>query len=196
MRGSPRSMVNVVGAVLVLLPVTMLASCAREASNPGQEDQPSARSDRAPKPSAGSASAFPTNRALEDTIRFYVGKLGDRSFQSTYGHEDEPYTWHIAAERLGQIGAPAVPSLIEVLGTEAYAEMLALYALMLAVQDTAVLSRTGGEPIGYYSVLSESGNAPNRERALNWWAKHRHLWGYEPRVSDSAAVRRKTTPPP
>lgn len=153
---------------LALLATAALAGCAREAEPP---EPPGA-------PIADSAAAFPAQPALEDTIRFYVARLRDRSFWSTYGHQDEPRTWYIAAERLGEIGAPAVPHLIGVLGTsDAYEEMLALYALMLAVQDTALRSRTGGEPIGFDTVLSESDNEPNRARALEWWTRHRHVWG-------------------
>jgi hypothetical protein len=167
-------------AVPFLLTATM-TGCAREATPPGKRAEPA----------DVSASAFPVDPALEDTIRLYMAKLGDRSYWTTYGHEDEPSTWYIAAERLGQIGAPAVPHLVGRLGTsDDYEEMLALYALMLAVQDTAVLSRTGREPIGYGSVLIGSDNAGNRRQALQWWARHRHLWGQQGQALDSATVSR------
>lgn len=174
-----RSVMKLPACALALLTAATLGGCAGAAKRPGQRAEHI----------HVSTSAFLVDPALEDTIRLYVAMLGDQSFQSTYGHDDQ--TWYIAAERLGQIGAPAVPHLMAVLGTaDAYAEMLALYALMLAVQDTAVLSRTGREPIGYHSVLSGSDNVGNRRQALKWWVKHRHLWGHENPVSDSAALRR------
>lgn len=49
-------------------------------------------------------------RSGQDPLSFYLAKLKDRNFTSTYG---EGHTFHIAAEELGAMGKPAIPHLIQ-----------------------------------------------------------------------------------
>lgn len=115
--------------------------------------------------------------SVEDEVRYYISRLPDRDFVDTYGGEEHPRPWYIAAERLGQIGAPAIPPLISRLVTpDEYELMLVLYALMLASQDPALMAATGGDYVELGTVLDPSHNAENRARALAWWERHGWRW--------------------
>lgn len=117
----------------------------------------------------------PMFRTPQDEAHYYLSRLADRRFITYYGESGRP--WYIAAERLGRLGEPAVPLLVERLETsDPYELMLALYALQLASQDPAVMARTGGEPVELEDVLSEASNAENRAAALAWWERYGRLW--------------------
>lgn len=112
-----------------------------------------------------------------DEMHYYLDRLSDRDFVETYGGEEHPRIWYTAAEALGRVGAPAVPHLVQYLDSDDPWELkLALYALMLASQDPAVTSRTGGEYIRLGTVLDERENAANRAIARDWWERWGHLW--------------------
>lgn len=129
---------------------------------------------------SGPKSISPEPAGLEaesDNIRFHIDKLPDRTHVRPYGDADNPRPWYIAAEALGQIGKPAVPALIERLDTQdPYELKLVLYALMLASQDPALQTATGGDYLRLGTVLTESSNDENLYLARDWWQRHRHLW--------------------
>ena len=126
----------------------------------------------------------PPSPALRETLELYVSKLNDRSFWVPYGEEEEPSKWWLAAERLGEVGAPAIPSLMnQIADADSFKVMLALYGLLLASQDPEVLKRTNGEHIDYHGVvLDSSSNAAHSAIALSWWEKHHALWERTPRA--------------
>ncbi len=114
---------------------------------------------------------------VADEVRYYINRLPDRDFVDTYGGAEHPRPWYIAAERLGQIGAPAIPELVSRLDTpDEYELMLALYALMLASQDPALMAATGGDYVELGTALDPRYNAENRDRALAWWQRHGWRW--------------------
>jgi len=117
--------------------------------------------------------------AVQDTVRFYLAKLGDRTFWTPYGEAEEPQRWYLASERLGEIGGPAIPGLIGRLDDpDDFVVMQALYAVMLASQDSAITRRTGGEYVRYEAtVLDSATNEANLPVARAWWQRHRGLWG-------------------
>ena len=116
----------------------------------------------------------PNEPSIQQRIQFNLNKLKDRSYTDTYGHN---YTWYTAAEELGKIGKPAVPHLIKKLNTQDQYELkLALYALLLATQDSKVKKMTGGEHINLTVALSEAYNEENKRIALRWWRKHKHIF--------------------
>lgn len=157
-------------SVCLLIGAAVLAGCST--SDPTDETP---RNEAAYKNSVDSASEMtPSER---DPVRYYIGKLPDRSYVETYGGEEHPRPWYTAAEALGEIGKPAVPALIERLDTaDPYELMLALYALMLASQDAELLRETGGDYLRLDTVLTQDTNEENRRRALDWWQRYRHLW--------------------
>lgn len=112
-----------------------------------------------------------------EAIRYNISKLPDRDYVEIYGDEENPRPWYTAAEALSEIGKPAVPALIERLDTaDSYELMLALYALMLASQDPALLAETDGDYLRLDTVLTQDTNEENLGRALDWWQRYRHLW--------------------
>lgn len=113
----------------------------------------------------------------EDEAHYYISRLPDRRFVTTYGGPEHPRPWYIAAERLGRLGEPAIPLLVARLDSaDAYELMLALYALQLASQDPRLMAQTGGDYIQLDGVLTEGGNAANRVTALAWWQRHGWRW--------------------
>lgn len=113
----------------------------------------------------------------QESIRFYIQKLPDRDYVETYGDAENPRPWYSAAEALGEIGKAAIPALIERLDTQdPYELKLALYALMLASQDPILQAETKGNYLRLGTVLTEETNEENRQLALEWWERYRHLW--------------------
>jgi hypothetical protein len=115
--------------------------------------------------------------SVEDEVDYYISRLPDRSFVDTYGGEEHPRPWYIAAERLGQIGEPAIPRLASRLDTpDDYELMLVLYALMLASQDPVLMADTDGDYVELGTVLDPRYNAENLAIALAWWQRHGWRW--------------------
>ncbi|MGR4067566.1 hypothetical protein [Billgrantia sp. C5P2] len=113
----------------------------------------------------------------EDEVHYYISRLADRRFIDVYGGEEHPRVWYIAAERLGQIGEPAIPMLFSLLDThDEYELMLALYALQLATQDPRLMAQTGGDYVSLTTTLDVKANAENRTIALEWWERHGWRW--------------------
>ncbi len=100
--------------------------------------------------------APPLQVSPEEEAAYYVSRLADRRFVSQYGGPDNPRPWYIAAERLGDIGLPAVPLLFSRLHT----------------QDPLVTFQTDGDYIQLPSVLDPNANAENRRIAQQWWERH------------------------
>ena len=119
----------------------------------------------------------PLFTGVEDEVHYYISRLADRRFVDTYGGAEHPRPWYIAAERLGQIGEPAIPLLAPRLDTaDEYELMLVLYALMLASQAPALMATTGGDYIELGTALDPRHNAENRDKALAWWQRHGWRW--------------------
>lgn len=115
--------------------------------------------------------------SVQDEAHYHVSRLADRSFVDVYGGDEHPRVWYIAAERLGQIGEPAVPLLFGLIDSgDDYELMLVLYALQLATQDPALMAQTAGDYVRLTSVLDPQANAQNREIALAWWERHGWRW--------------------
>lgn len=103
---------------------------------------------------AAGVTAMPTTNMASDWLpplfvspeeaSYYVSRLADRRFVTSYGDRNNRRPWYIAAEKLGEIGLPAVPLLFARLNTtDEYEQMLVLYALQLATQDPQLMVRTG-----------------------------------------------------
>src|SRR5690625_2518730 len=108
-----------------------------------------------------------------EEISFYIEKLPDRDFVDVYGDDENPKTWYTAAEKLGQMGADAIPALVRRLTTtDAYELMLALYALMLASQDPVIMQKTGNDYLQLDTVLTTQTNAINLKLAQQWCRRH------------------------
>lgn len=108
-----------------------------------------------------------------EEISFYIEKLPDRDFVDIYGDEENPKIWYTAAEKLGQMGANAIPALVQRLHTEDdYELMLVVYALMLASQDARVMDATQGDYLRLGVVLTPNTNPQNRQRTLDWCQRY------------------------
>ncbi|RCV91264.1 hypothetical protein [Billgrantia montanilacus] len=175
-------------AGLGLLVALLATGCAGRSEPPPMEAQAPPQAD-VPPPSA--QAELPPNGTTredrywlpalfateEDEVHYFISRLADRRFIDTYGGDEHPRVWYIAAERLGQIGKPAVPLLFSLIdSTDPYELMLVLYALQLATQDPALLVETGGDYVQLGSVLAESANLENRQIALAWWQRHGWRW--------------------
>lgn len=113
----------------------------------------------------------------KDEAHYYISRLADRRFIDVTGGTEHPRPWYIAAERLGQIGEPAVPLLFALIDTrDEYELMLVLYALQLATQDPQLKARTGGDYVRLTETLDEAANAENRAIAQEWWERHGWRW--------------------
>lgn len=168
---------------VLLLGSVFLAGCAGNQRTAAPEkprtDAPVSQTPPAAAPTtyANTASATdwvpPLFVSPEEEASYYVSRLSDRRFVSTYGGRDNPRTWYIAAERLGQIGLPAVPLLFARLDThDEYELMLVLYALQLATQDPLLMANTGGSYVQLPTVLSPASNAENVVIARQWWQQN------------------------
>jgi hypothetical protein len=113
----------------------------------------------------------------EDEVHYYISRLADRRFIDIYGGSEHPRAWYIAAERLGQIGEPAVPMLFALIDSrDEYELMLVLYALQLATQDPQLMAQTGNDYVRLIEALDQGANAENRAIALEWWERHGWRW--------------------
>ena len=127
------------------------------------------------RPAMGMASDWvpPLFTSPEEEAAYYVSRLADRRFVTSYGGSGHRRPWYIAAERLGEIGLPAVPLLFSRLDTsDEYEQMLVLYALQLATQDPQLMVRTRGEYVQLGVVLDPAYNADNVATARQWWQQY------------------------
>tara|TARA_R110001606_G_scaffold317229_1_gene464009 strand:- start:2104 stop:2604 length:501 start_codon:yes stop_codon:yes gene_type:complete len=147
------------------------SQAAAEASLPNQQPTPAATT--APEATMASDWVPPLFISPEEEASYYVSRLADRRFVTSYGDRDNRRPWYIAAEKLGEIGLPAVPLLFSRLDTnDAYEQMLVLYALQLATQDPQLMIRTRGEYVQLGVVLDPAYNAENAATAQQWWQQH------------------------
>lgn len=113
-------------------------------------------------------------KTTPDKTLYYLSKLGDKTFTTTYNHD---YTWYIAAEELGKIGKDAIPLLIENLKTgNTYEKSLTFYALQLASQNDNVKTFTKGEYIDLVSPLEFDEKQFDRMNKIvdAWWQKYKN----------------------
>lgn len=161
----------------VVLLATLLGGCDGGAPESSPETAPAPPSVPATDSEHDRDELPPQFDGVEEEIDYYISRLPDRRFVDTYGGKEHPRPWYIAAERLGQIGQPAIPQLVSRLDTpDEYELMLALYALMLASQDPLLMTATGGDYVELGTVLDPRHNADNRARALAWWLRHGWRW--------------------
>lgn len=110
----------------------------------------------------------------DDTVKYYLEKLKDKSFTGTYGDGQEPKVWYTAAEELGMLGKPAIPGLIEKLRTDDdYERALALYALLLSSQHENVKEFTNGEYIDVTLDFNPDTHKDMVDKAMTWWNKYK-----------------------
>ncbi len=167
----------------VALVTALLGGCTDGAPGTPKETAPAPPAEASSEPVPATAPGPARDRepplfdSVEDEVRYYISRLPDRDFVDTYGGAEHPRPWYIAAERLGQTGAPAIPALVSRLDTQdEYELMLVLYALMLASQDPALMDATDGDYVELGTVLDPRYNAENRARALAWWQRHAWRW--------------------
>lgn len=165
----------------------LLAGCAggqRPSPTPSQAAAEASLPIQHPAPAATTASVNtmandwvpPLFISPEEEASYYVSRLADRRFVTSYGDRDNRRPWYIAAERLGEIGLPAISLLFARLDSaDAYEQMLVLYALQLATQDPQLMVRTGGEYVQLGGVLDPAHNAENVAIAQQWWQQHAGL---------------------
>ena len=143
------------------------------ADAPLASPQPEPAATTAPEAATASDWVPPLFISPEEEASYYVSRLADRRFVTSYGDRDNRRPWYIAAEQLGEIGLPAVPLLFARLNTsDAYEQMLVLYALQLATQDPQLMVRTGGDYVQLGVVLDPTHNAENVASAQQWWQQH------------------------
>lgn len=165
------------------LVAALLAGCAGGVPEQQGETAPAPPADEPAEEVSNTASkqgrdaAAPLFDSVEDEVDYYISRLPDRDFVESYGGEEHPRPWYIAAERLGQIGEPAISALISRLDTEdEYELMLVLYALMLASQDPTLMAETGGDYVELGTVLDPRYNGENLAIARAWWERHGWRW--------------------
>lgn len=147
-------MVSVRYSVCVLISTVVLTGCLAAGNRPSPAD----------------TEIDVTTASTSAATHYYIDKLPDRTYVDIYGNPEHPRTWYTAAEALGQIGAPAIPALVERLGTsDPHELMLVLYALMLASQDPELLAASGGDYLKLQTVLVQETNHENHRLALEWW---------------------------
>lgn len=105
-------------------------------------------------------------------VDYYIDKLGDKSYTTTY---NEGYIYYTAAENLGSLGKAAIPKLIPILDTtDDYERSLALYALLLASQQEDVKAIVGDD----YIKVNLDFDATTHEKAVQiakeWWHKYQN----------------------
>ena len=170
--------------VICLGACLLLAGCAggpRSSPTPNQAAAEASPATQQPTPVATAAPVSardsdwvpPLFMSPEEEASYYVSRLADRRFVASYGDRDNRRPWYIAAERLGEIGLPAVHLLFARLNTrDAYEQMLVLYALQLATQDPQLMARTRGDYVQLGVVLDPAYNADNVETAQQWWQQY------------------------
>jgi hypothetical protein len=139
---------------------------------PEQPVEPAVPETSAP-PVASHGDSLTLSSSREDSIRYYVSRLGDSTFTSSYG---DGFTWYIAAEELGLMGRPAIPSLIAALDTDDdYTRTQALYALRLASQHRNMQELTKG---AYVDLVADAFPPPEAHPALvaAWKDWYRHYF--------------------
>lgn len=171
--------------VPILFVLILAGGCAGRSAPPAE---PAVASPEPPVPSEPTAPLVATSQhdrfwvpplfaSQEDEVHYYISRLADRRFIDVRGGSEHPRVWYIAAERLGQIGEPAVPLLFALVDThDEYELMLVLYALQLATQDPQVKAQTGGDYVRLTETLNQDANAENRVIALEWWERHGWHW--------------------
>lgn len=117
------------------------------------------------------------NQTLQNLlVSYYIEKLPDTTYVSLYNIE---YTYYTAAENLGQIGKPAIPSLIERLSTDDdYERALVLYALLLASQADNVKAFCGDDYIATSLDFDARNHPAQVKTALDWWEKYKSNFDY------------------
>lgn len=114
--------------------------------------------------------------SVQEKIDYYMEKLKDRSFTTTYG---EGFTWYTAAEELGMIGKPAIPALIANLDTDDdYERALTLYALLLSTQEPNVKA-FASDYIHANLYFDPSTHPQMVKEAYAWWNKYKSNWEEE-----------------
>lgn len=171
----PAKLALLIGASTLVM---LVAGCAGQSTSPDTSAQTVTPPSSIEAPSGQEGDLVtdwvpPLLVSPEEKAAYYVSRLADRRFISRYGDRDNPRVWYIAAERLGEIGLPAVPLLFERLNTsDEYELMLALYALQLATQDPMLMVRTRGDYIQLTTVLDPAANADNVRIARQWWQQY------------------------
>ena len=116
----------------------------------------------------------PADASASEQMQFYLSRLKDENYWELYG---EGNRWYIAAEELGRIGKPAIPHLIDRLGTSnEFEKTLALYALRLASQTKEVKTFAGLDYIETVGSFPYKNLEENEKIALEWWEKYKHHW--------------------
>ncbi len=114
------------------------------------------------------------NQNKTGDIFFYLDKLKDRKFTSTYG---DGYIWYTAAEELGKMGKPVIPYLIRNLETnDDYERALTLYALLLATQQDNVKQFTKGDYLKTELDFNPKTHPQKLKMAKDWWEKYKLNW--------------------
>ena len=152
---------------LILLGVFLLIGCANSEFENKQE----------------SYNKFDKNKEIHKYINtigdviFYINKLKDADFTSTYGDGENIKIWYISAEELGLIGKTAIPFLIKNLETKnGYERTLTLYALLLSSQHQNVKEFTKGEYIKVYLDFDSKTHEEDIKIVKSWWKKYKHNW--------------------
>lgn len=105
-------------------------------------------------------------------VSYYIDQLSDPTYVTTYNTD---YVWYTAAEALGALGKPAIPSLINRLDTkDSYERSLVFYALLLASQAENVKVFTGDDYIHTYLDFDSSNHPAQKKIALEWWEKYKN----------------------
>lgn len=104
-------------------------------------------------------------------VSYYMDQLPDPTYVTTYNTD---YVWYTAAEALGALGKPAIPSLINHLDTEnSYERSLIFYALLLASQAENVKTFAGNDYIHTYLDFDPTTHENQKKIALEWWEKYK-----------------------
>ncbi|WP_319022821.1 MULTISPECIES: hypothetical protein [unclassified Halomonas] len=164
-------------SAVVALAAALLAGCAGRTPPPttpaaAPEAPPSASTGYTAMPRYGMTDIYwepPLATSPEERAAYFVSRLSDTRFVAPGSNGPR----FVAAEKLGEIGLPAVPLLLARLDTrDEYELMLALYALELATQDPLLMARTRGDAITLKGALDPNTNADNVATARQWQQQH------------------------